>query len=333
MKSLTTIGFLTIALSFNLCSQNLDFSNMDFRKADSVAQQYAHHSLYDLKALATKLTNPFADDVEKFRAIYYWVCNTIESDYEYYLWNEKEREKFKDHPEKLKAWNDTFSKRVYKRLLDQNKTVCTGYAYLIRELSYWAGLTSVIVDGYGRSAHSNVSGPGTPNHSWNAIQLNEKWYLCDATWSSGTIDPTTGSFTKKFDPSYFLPSPILFARNHYPLDTSRMLLDTNPLLRDFLDAPIVYKAAYKYNINPTFPSTFIVSLTKGEAITICFQKSQKEGLESFELKINGSIKKPILIVERNGQYCVEYTFKNRGNYTVHALLNSEYLFTYRIHVR
>ena len=32
---------------------------------------------------------------------------------------------------------------------------------------------------------ANVGGTGVANHSWNAVQLNSNWYLCDATWSSG----------------------------------------------------------------------------------------------------------------------------------------------------
>ncbi len=332
MKHFATLLIFTIVFSFNLYSQVSDFADTDFRKADSVAVRYADFPLNDLKGLAEKLTQPFSKEEEKFRAIYFWVCNAIEGDYAYYLKNEKQRTKLQHEPKALKAWNDAFSKQVFTRLLNQKKTICTGYAYLIKALSAWAGLSCKIVDGYGRSVSSNVGGAGTLNHSWNAILLNGKWYLCDATWSSGVIDPKTGVFIEKFEDAYFLTTPTLFVRSHYPLDTAMLFLKNKPLLQEFLQGPIVYRAAYKYNANPIFPKSFIVSATTGETISICFNQ-QEMNSEEFELQVNNSVMKPQLNVEKNGHYSVDYTFKNRGTYIVHARLNSEYLFTYQIRVR
>ena len=63
--------------------------------------------------------------------------------------------------------------------------MCTGYAYLIKEMCFIADLDCEIIDGYARAFDANVNGLESLNHSWNAVKLNNKWYLCDATWSSG----------------------------------------------------------------------------------------------------------------------------------------------------
>ena len=63
--------------------------------------------------------------------------------------------------------------------------MCTGYAYLIKELCFLANIESEIIDGYARTVRSNIDALDMANHSWNAVKLNNKWYLCDATWSSG----------------------------------------------------------------------------------------------------------------------------------------------------
>src|SRR5690349_2541243 len=156
--------FFLLALTFfwaaNAFAQIEDFTNIDFRKADSVARLFPNHSVDNLGSLSFKLTSPLLTEVEKFRAIYTWVCLNIKSDYTLHQQNQSTRKKLKD-PTELEKWNREFNKVVFKKLLKNKSTVCTGYAYLVRELAYYAGIRSVIVDGYGRNVAANVEGPGT----------------------------------------------------------------------------------------------------------------------------------------------------------------------------
>ncbi|MBA4058197.1 MAG: hypothetical protein C0490_26005, partial [Marivirga sp.] len=204
MKYTTCALLVIVFFSASLLAQPVGSKVVDFTKADSVAALYPNYSLKDLRNLANKLTIPLSTEEEKFRAIYFWICNNIENDYEYYVTNKHKREKLHNDPDALKEWNRKFSVLVFNKLLSEQKTVCSGYAYLFKELAFHAGLSCVIIDGYGRTAEANIGGPGIANHSWNAIQLNKKWYLCDATWSSGAIDTQNGSFVKRFDDAYFL---------------------------------------------------------------------------------------------------------------------------------
>ena len=88
-----------------------------------------------------------------------------------------------------------------------------------------------IVDGYGKTVDYNVEELGIPNHSWTAVSLNKKWYLADATWSSGSFDLQANKFIKDYDDGYFLAEPQLFALDHYPLD-STWLLSTEKFTKD-----------------------------------------------------------------------------------------------------
>ena len=67
-----------------------------------------------------------------------------------------------------------------------------------------------------------------PNHSWNAVKLNNKWYLCDATWSAGYTDMSTFLFEYEFDNSFFLMEPKRFSKTHQPVDEKWTLLTTTP---------------------------------------------------------------------------------------------------------
>lgn len=262
MKTSSLVFLIVVIVSASLRAQITDFRDTDFRKADSVAALYPNHSLKDLSILADKLTSPLATEVEKFRAIYTWICSNIENDYILYEENKRKREKIKN-PKALDAWNKKLGVRVFKTLFSEHKTVCSGYGYLVKELAIHAGLSCMVIDGYGRTAQANIKGSGTPNHTWNAIQLHGKWYLCDATWSSGSVDPELEKFVKKYDDSYFLADPELFVRSHYPLDSTWMLLDNKPTLQAILNGPLIYRSAFQYNINPQFPETFDVTAKKG----------------------------------------------------------------------
>jgi Transglutaminase-like superfamily len=333
MKASALLSWVLLLISASLHAQLADFHGIDFSKADSVARLYPKHSLRDLKSLADKLTIPLSTEVEKFRAIYVWVCANIENDYKLFMMVKHQREKLLDRPKEITEWNKKTAKQVFDKLLQHQKTICTGYAYLIRELATHAGLSCVIVDGYGRTAQANIGGQGIANHSWNVVQLNNKWYVCDATWSSGAIQ--LGRFVKKFDDFYFLAEPSLFVRNHYPLDTAWILLRDKPTLREFLNRPLVYSSLYRYKITQLFPETFSVSVNKGKAVSFQFKKDSDEDIEKIELNVDG-INTPIatpLIKDPKGLYCIDYTFASKGTHVVHVLLNFSYAFSYTVRVK
>jgi hypothetical protein len=330
------ITFLGVILLIqNLHAQETSFETFDFRKADSIAALYPDHSITDLKKLSIQLTAALSTEPEKFRAIFRWVCNNIENDYEFYVANKKKREKLRENPDELAKWNRSIAPRVFQKLHKEHKTVCTGYAYLVKELANQAGLTCEIIDGYGRTAQANVGGPGIVNHTWNAVELNNKWFLCDATWSSGSIDELQRKFVKQFDEVYFLTNPSLFALNHYPLDTSWSLLEKKANLEEYLNAPIIYKDALRYNILPLSPSSFNVSASKGKPFVFRFTEGSETALEELELQIiqgeeGNSVYRKISRNE-HGPY-VENAFTRRGAYVVHILGNGKYLFTYTVKI-
>jgi hypothetical protein len=336
MKVSPLVIFICIISFAHLQAQTADLKNIDFKRADSIAALYPNHSLRDLRSLADKLTTPLSTDTEKFRAIYKWVCNNIDNDYVLYQKNKRNREKLK-HPEELKEWNKNFRVRLFKTLLESHRTVCTGYAYLIKELAFHAGLEAVIIDGYGRTSQSNIRGEGIANHSWNAVQLGRNWYLCDATWSSGAVNAALSKFVRDFNDCYFLADPDLFVRNHYPLDSFWMLLSEKPTLQEFLNRPLIYVSIYDYKIDQLFPETFDLIAVKGKTVSFQFSKKSDKTIQKVELHIKGPAATdfffPPLYQNAVGLYCIDHCFTARGIHIVHVLLDNNFVFTYTVNVR
>lgn len=313
-----------------LFAQLADFTHHDFSKADSIAALYPNHSISNLNELSHKLTSTLNTDVQKFRAIYKWVCDNIANDYSYYARNKRMREKLNDDPEQLEEWNEGFRPKVFNKLVKEHKTVCTGYAYLIKELAYFATIECKMIDGYGRTAQANIDGEGIPNHTWNAVKLNSKWYLCDATWSSGSITLERSMFIKEFSEAYFLVDPVLFIQNHYPLDPKWNLMDHSPTLIEFLHRPLVYKNALSHAIVPHSPSVFKPTVKKGEKITFRFRSRSEIEKIKMEIGYGGKVNSfyPVVYKDEQGFYCIDHTFSAKGMYDVHFIKNDDYLFTY-----
>ncbi|MEM6831672.1 MAG: transglutaminase domain-containing protein [Bacteroidota bacterium] len=329
----TLCCLLVWGVFFSSQSQPAGFAVSDFQAPDSIASHYFGHAIDDLRQLSYKLTGSLTTDLEKFRAIYKWVCDNVANDYGLYARNKHMRERFHEQPVKLKEWNKKFHSKVVDKLVKEQKTVCTGYAYLIKDLAYHAHITCEVVDGYGRTAHANIGGEGIPNHSWNAVRIDNKWYLCDATWSSGSVDPTGSGFIRSFSEAYFLTDPDQFIQNHYPLDRQWMLLEDPPTLTAFLNGPLIYKSALAYGIVPVSPDVFKPKVKKGETLTFRFA-SEKE-LQGLEVKVDdtsGSMDtfQPDVYRDKKGHYCIDYVFSSKGAYDVHFLKSGEYLATYAV---
>ena len=208
-----------------LHAQRSDFNEINFEQADRIANSYKGEDLYNLPVLAHHLTATLPTDVERFRSIYYWVTHNIKGDYDMMYKNDRARKRLNSDANGLQQWNTEFTREVFTKLLEDKTTLCTGYAYLIKELSNLAGLECEIINGYGPTNKLKFNELNGPNHSWNAIKLNGKWYLCDPTWSAGFTNLSTFLFEYRFDESLFLMEPSEFFEDHKPVDAQWSLLN------------------------------------------------------------------------------------------------------------
>lgn len=339
LVSIKIKAILVISLIAYQCNAQLsDFDNISFNKADSIALVHKNETLNNLPELSHKLTAGLTTDVERFRAIYVWVCNNIANDYNLYYKNHRKRQRFQNDPKKLKAWNEGFKKVLFKKLLKKNTTICTGYAYLIKELSNFANLNCEIVQGYGRTSMTNIETLTLPNHTWNAVYLNQKWYLCDATWASGIPNPKTNRFEFQYNNGFFFPNPELFAVNHYPVDKKWLLIeDTTHTFNHFLEAPILYNQAYTYLDSHSQPKTLQNTVQKNQIIHFQYLllKSIKPQGIHFLIDDGTSTRQvnPSSINIHNQTLTLDYKFPRTGFYDLHLYIEDNLISTYVFDVK
>lgn len=336
MKKFLCILFLV--LGFDSFSQVSDFKHIDFSKADSIAAIYQKADLNSLPKLAYRLTSNLSTDVEKFRAIFMWISSNITNDHGMYLKNKRKRKKFKNDSVKLSEWNSSIRKKMFVTLRKEKKTVCTGYAYLLTELCKYANIQSKIIDGFSRTGGTDIDDLSSPNHSWNVVLLNNKWYLCDATWASGIFNPNTGKFEFEFKKGYFLTDPQLFVKNHYPLDQKWTLITKdNPSYKEYLEGPLLYSAAFKYSSLYTSPKKMQNTASKKEKVSFRFNLLDSLDSHKIHLLISGrrtdKMVEPENIILEKDTLSFEYQFPRKGFYDVHVMISGEPIMTYTFHVK
>lgn len=338
MKTACYILLLFI-FAYQSNAQISDFDHIDFQKADSIALACKNESLDNLPKLSYKLTSHLNSDVERFRAIYMWVCTNITNDYGLYAKNMRKREKLRNDTLKLQAWNKDITKDIFRKLLKHKKTICTGYAYILKELSSLANLNCEIIHGYGKTSTTGADELNAPNHSWNAVELNGKWYLSDPTWASGLEEPVSKKLKLEYIKGFFLANPKLFAVNHYPTNQKWTLLDNEhtPSFEAFMESPIIYGKAYRNLALHDAPKKFHNLINKYEKVTFQYQLHKSIDSDSIKLEIDDGfntekiIPKTISIEDQS--LILEHQFNYSGFYDVHLFIGDDLVSTYTFKVK
>lgn len=171
MRYLIVILFLT--KSINLCSQT------SYALSDSILPNTRGSERNPL-ALVNKLIANKESDKEKFDMIFTWVTKNIRYDYYSYL-----------------APTGSSIPRI-DRILKYKAGICIDYAYLMDTLCKLAGIQSMSIYGYAKDdlfdVHDSIY---MDNHAWNAVKLDNYWYVYDVTWSSGEYKWGYKKFSKR----------------------------------------------------------------------------------------------------------------------------------------
>lgn len=318
-------------------SQQSDFKHINFKKSDSIANLYKNANLRNLPLLSYKLTYRLDTDVEKFRAIYSWVCHNITSDYKLTSKILRKGKNLRNDREAFLAWNLEFRAKFLDRLIKDKRTMCTGYAFLIKELCSLANIEAKIINGYGKTVNFNPK-KLYPNHSWTSVKLNNKWYLCDAILASGYYFIDIGTFIYDYNDGYFLTDPNLFVKSHYPEDKKWLLTNnSNNTIEEFIAAPFIYGTTYKHKITPVLPNTLEMEVSANKKIPFEFYIDTNLDIKQLSLIQNNGWKESEIHLEdytfHKGILKFNHQFLKKGLYDVHIKIENDIVVSYTINVK
>lgn len=187
----------------------------------------------DISTLAQYLVKPAKNETEKARLLFTWVATHI---------------KYDDDGYNSGNLGECSAESVFK----SRKSVCAGFAGLLAALATAAGLEAENISGYAKGYGYK---PGEKfketNHAWNAIKIDGRWALFDATWAEGAAQTVKGKLVSKakFDPYWFDVNPKEFIFSHLPDKANWQLNETKIGLSRYESLPFLDEAFFKLRFN------------------------------------------------------------------------------------
>lgn len=252
------ILFLFLLFSYSISAQT-------FKKIDSIVKTYPRFS--KVENLANRIEKDFSSDTEKVRAAFFWLTKNIRYNLRQ-LYNPKQRSyrfSYSSEEEKKQKMQSLIDELVNKAF--RNKTgVCEEYAQSFKKICDLLNIKSELIKGSVRTDANDIANIQDPNHVWNAVKINDRWIIIDATWAAGY--EYNRKWIRKFNDYYFdIPIQKIF-KTHYPEDTLWMLRFGRMRIEEFYNQPIYSQQFLNNNLNLVSPKKGIIEINNTDFIEI-----------------------------------------------------------------
>lgn len=183
------------------------FAETDFSKIDAKIDSAPVEAATSISSLADYISKNSSSQSEKARAIFYWITKNISYDTIGFAAGE---------------YPDPSAEVAFKT----KQGVCAGYSNLFKALSNECGLESEVIIGFTRGSGYAIGSKleDDPDHAWNCVKIDDKWYLLDATWAAGYVKGGN-KFVRELNDFYYLTPSNQFIYDHFPKDEKWQLLD------------------------------------------------------------------------------------------------------------
>ncbi len=122
-------------------------------------------------------------------------------------------------------FSGNISSQAWALTLKNRKSVCEGYAGLFEKMCGLAGISCVKISGHARGYGFSLfedENLKESNHAWNAVEIQDSWYLVDCTWDAGYIEGA--EFLKHYSTAYLFLEPEAMIYTHFPENPKWQLL-------------------------------------------------------------------------------------------------------------
>ena len=303
--------------------------SQNFKNVDNTVLSFPPFS--KVEDLVHQIEQDFTSDTDKTRAAFFWLTKNIRYNLKE-LYNPKQRSyrfSYASETEKVNKLQAIKAKLVADTF--KNKIgVCEEYAQSFKKICDLLNIEAKVIKGYVRN-HSREIGTiaKDTNHAWNAVKVDGKWLILDATWAAGF--EYNGKWIRKFNNYFFdMPSDKIF-KTHYPEDKIWVLRFGRMSLKEFYNQPIYTKTFLALKADLISPKTGIISITPSEEIQLKFKNLDSSLLIFYTLKGERLAKKPIIKSENKS---TTLTIKNpKRNTDLVVYINKEDALHFKIKVQ
>ncbi|CAF1214769.1 unnamed protein product [Rotaria sordida] len=177
--------------------------------------------------------------IDRLWIVFYWIARNIEYDTVPYVG--------KKHVDKS-------AEAVFRT----GKAIADGYANLFKHLCDSLDLTCEKVNGYSKAyIFDPCNKSSVPiDHTWNAVQINQHWFLIDLTCSAGYLD-NNQVFKRELNSYYFLARPNEMIYHHFPTNERWQLLKKPVKMMQYMQMPKLWPKFFQLNLKLIIPSNII----------------------------------------------------------------------------
>ena len=282
------LRYLFVLISFSTFAQH-------FEQVDAKVVEYPRFS--KVEDLANQIENDFSSDAEKVRAAFFWLAKNIRYNLKEYY---NPRQRYYRFSYASEAEKEQKLQEVKDQLIDatfRNKTgVCEEYAQSFKKICDLLTIESEVLKGYVRNSAEEIGiVPNATNHAWNAVKVNGKWMILDATWAAGFL--RNGKWIRKFNNYYFnMPKTKVF-KTHYPEDQLWVLRFGRISVEEFYNQPIYNDTFLGLEAELLSPKTGIIHITPSKNIELKFKNLDTSALIFYKIKGDAYPQKPIITTE------------------------------------
>ena len=295
-------------------------NNRDFTAVDAYVKSIGPLDNMSMGTINNVVSNKFIDNVDKARAIYYWITHNIKYDIK-------------------AARTNNIVKNTPTEVLLYRKAVGIGFASLFQDMCSSANIRCLVVDGFIKNNINQIGENSTEiNHSWAVVQLgqsSETRHYVDPALGSGFADADMKIFTTYYTDAYFFTEKATFNLQHYPDNEAWKLGIDQKNKNDFFKMPIVKVAAMEWGLTKLYPHYGKIKANVNKAVKFSFNLTSNADILKVELGI-GEKKKykvsEIKYIQLAGVLSFTYTFEQENAYPVTVLINGKELVSYYVEV-
>ncbi len=230
---------------------------------------------------------------------------------------------------------NTGSRQTYE-LLKLKRTTCSGYSRLFLEMAELAEIEAVYISGYAKTYLMSNGEQG--NHVWNAVKINNNWYIVDTTHDR-RFTYFNGELGEKedYNDTELFISPEAKILVNYPENEEYQFLDNPYTLEEFI-------AESKFRVN--FLNYNISMITDLNGLTTEYLEERPggklqgvyDGIETrrnvIEIKIQcpDNVKLLCNMFDKEGNKVREYTFNYRENNTAVCMFSAPEAGVFRAYI-
>ena len=302
--------------NYNKLRENL-LSNIDKENLKAIVLLSPKKNESELSDLINYLKNETQNlnMLEKAYVVFYWMAENIIYD----------KTEMKDNKNK-----DSTPEGIYK----YGKTICFGYSKLFAYIAKSIGIETEYIKGYAKGSEYN---PGEQiektNHEWNAVKINDNYFLIDPTWGAGLLEENI--HIKELDDFYFLPNPKHLIYTHFPEEPKWQLLK-NPITKEeFINQIYINSKFFTFHFTDINFKKSHFEVNNIENIKIFYDIKNTNDIinltiEVYFLKDNEYISEEncYYITKNEKYYEVKLIFNKMGSYKVCLYGKNQYMDDY-----